>query len=413
MRIQCTEELHRYGGPGRFVLSHAEDALPSLVDAYRGKIQLIYLDPPFGTGDSFRLKLGRGKKTLTLPAFSDTLSEETYLDWMRIILRGCHEMLAPTGALYLHIDYRMSAVLRLLLDEIFGRRNFMNEIIWSYKTGGRSTRYYPRKHDNILFYRKSSKVYFDIRSVGKPRGAQKRNHMKRYVDENGRVCFSIRSGGKLYTYYEDTPIYPTDVWADIEHLQQKDRERVGYATQKPEALLERIIRASSKEGDLVMDLFSGSGTTAAAASKLGRRFVAADDSPFALYCLRLRQLRRGGVSTLLSPENGDAETQAALSIQYNAAMEAPEGKAHLLSYTSEPSRHGCCVSVSAASLDGTHPVIYLAIGTAQGERFLPVLTDCVPNLPKSYTVPTDAPLVLQLMDSRGKQAFFTLEETAH
>ena len=139
MRIQCTEELHRYGGPGRFVLSHAEDALPSLVDAYRGKIQLIYLDPPFGTGDSFRLKLGRGKKTLTLPAFSDTLSEETYLDWMRIILRGCHEMLAPTGALYLHIDYRMSAVLRLLLDEIFGRRNFMNEIIWSYKTGGRST----------------------------------------------------------------------------------------------------------------------------------------------------------------------------------------------------------------------------------------------------------------------------------
>ena len=197
MRIQCTEELHRYGGPGRFVLSRAEDALPSLVDAYRGKIQLIYLDPPFGTGDSFRLKLGRGKKTLTLPAFSDTLSEETYLDWMRTILRGCHEMLAPTGALYLHIDYRMSAVLRLLLDEIFGRRNFMNEIIWSYKTGGRSTRYYPRKHDNILFYRKSSKVYFDIRSVGKPRGAQKRNHMKRYVDENGRVCFSIRSGGKL------------------------------------------------------------------------------------------------------------------------------------------------------------------------------------------------------------------------
>ena len=92
-----------------------------------------------------------------------------------------------------------------MLDEIFGKRNFMNEIIWSYKTGGRSTRYYPRKHDNILFYRKSSKVYFDITAVGKPRGAARRNHMKRFVDDQGRVCFSIRSGGKtLLTFIFDS-----------------------------------------------------------------------------------------------------------------------------------------------------------------------------------------------------------------
>src|SRR5690606_30562996 len=107
--------------------------------------------------------------------------------------------------------------------------NFMNEIIWCYKSGGRSTRYYPRKHDTILFYRKSAKVFFDIYAVGRPRGPEKRNHMKRYIDEDGRVCFSIRSAGKVYTYYEDTPVFPSDVWDDIEHLQQKDSERVGYA----------------------------------------------------------------------------------------------------------------------------------------------------------------------------------------
>ena len=196
MRIHCSEELHPHGGPGRFLLSRAEDALPALLADYRGRVQLIYLDPPFGTGDVFHLKLPRGGKRLSIPIFSDTRPEAEYLGWMRTILEGCRELLSPTGALYLHIDYRMSAQLRLLLDEIFGRQHFMNEIIWSYKTGGRSTRRYPRKHDNILFYRKSNRVYFNISAVGKPRGAERRNHMKRFVDEDGRVCFSIRSGGK-------------------------------------------------------------------------------------------------------------------------------------------------------------------------------------------------------------------------
>lgn len=190
-----------------------------------------------------------------------------------------------------------------MLDEIFGKANFMNEIIWSYKSGGRSTRHYPRKHDTILFYRKSAKVFFNISAVGTPRGPERRNHMKRFIDEEGRICFTIRSGGKLYTYYEDTPIYPTDVWSDIEHLQQRDRERVGYGTQKPEALLRRILLASSRPGDLVMDLFSGSGTTAAAASKLGRRFVVVDASPFALYTLRARQLACGSILSLFEGEH--------------------------------------------------------------------------------------------------------------
>ena len=209
---------------------------------------------------------------------------------MRAVLTACHRMLAPDGSLYLHIDYRMNPYLRLMLDEIFGQANFMNEIIWAYKSGGRSTRHFSRKHDTILFYRKSKAVYFNIHAVGVPRGPEKRNNMKRSIDELGRVYFSIRSGGKTYTYYEDTPIFPSDVWDDVEHLHQRDPERTGFGTQKPEALLRRILLASSRPGDLVCDLFSGSGTTAAVAAKLGRRFLVADASPVAMQLLRARQL---------------------------------------------------------------------------------------------------------------------------
>ena len=394
MRIRCTEELHQNGGPGCFLHARAEEALDALIAAHEGGVQLIYLDPPFGTGDTFHLRLGKGKKRLTLPAFDDRMDERAYLDWMRVILTGCHRLLAPSGSLYLHIDYRMSAQLRLLLDDIFGRTNFMNEIIWCYKSGGRSTRHYSRKHDTILFYRKSAKVYFNIAAVGTPRGPERRNHMKRFVDENGRICFSIRSGGRLYTYYEDTPVYPTDVWTDIEHLQQRDRERVGYGTQKPEALLRRILLASSRPGDLVMDLFSGSGTTAAAASKLGRRFVAVDASPFAMYTLRARQLACGSVLSLLEGEH-------LLRLSY-----PPDDTPATFDCTLSHEKGRCRANIGRADFAGGYPLVYAALGTVEGECFYPLAVDCTPSLPLSLEMPdADAP-VLQIVDALGHQAFF-------
>lgn len=166
MRLYVTKEVHELGGPGLFLLGRAEEQLARLLEEYRGKVQLIYLDPPFGTGDTFSMKGADGGKKI--PLFADDLKEDAYLKWMRTILTGCRELLCPAGSLYLHIDYRMSAKLRLLLDELFGESNFMNEIIWSYRTGGRATRFYPRKHDNILFYRKSRKVFFSIEAVGNP-----------------------------------------------------------------------------------------------------------------------------------------------------------------------------------------------------------------------------------------------------
>lgn len=396
MRIRCTEELHNNGGPGRFIHARAEEVLEPLIREYEGQVQLIYLDPPFGTGDTFQLKLGKGRKALTLPAFEDRLREADYLSWMRGILTGCHKLLSPTGSLYLHIDYRMSAHLRLMLDEIFGKSNFQNEIIWCYKTGGRSTRYYPRKHDTILFYRKSPKVYFNIAAVGSPRGPERRNHMKRFVDENGRICFSIRSGGKLYTYYEDTPVYPTDVWNDIEHLQQRDRERIGYGTQKPEALLRRILLASSRPGDLVMDLFSGSGTTASVAGKLGRRFVVADASPFALYTLRARQLSCGSILSLLEGEH-------VLRLSY------PEDDTPAsLEHTLERTDGRCRVRVSAAAFSDNAPLVYAALGTVDGSCFHPRTVNCAPSLPLTIEMPEDTAPVLQIVDAMGHQAFFSL-----
>ena len=298
-RIFPAGEEYPFGGPGRFILSTIQAAEEELRRDYTEKIDLIYIDPPFGTGDGFSVKLPGVREKVKIPAYSDNLDTASYLAMMRTVLMLCHDLLKDTGSIYVHIDYRMSARIRLMLDDIFGESCFQNEIIWAYKSGGRSIRHYSRKHDNILFYRKSAKAYFDISSVGVPRGPMKRNNMKRTVDENGKLCFSIRSGGKTYTYYEDTPVYPSDVWADIEHMHQRDPERTGYATQKPEALLRRIISASCPEGGLVADFFGGSGTTAAVAAKLNRRYITVDASPASLGIIRKRLLSAGRDASLI------------------------------------------------------------------------------------------------------------------
>lgn len=410
MSILFRQELHEHGGPGTFYLGRAEVLSEQLLSAYAGKITLIYLDPPFATGDSFKMKLPLGKKTITVPAYTDNLKGDAYLEWFRSVLVCCKALLAPEGSIYVHLDFRMSAPVRLLMDEVFGEKNFVNEIIWSYKSGGRSTRFFPRKHDNILFYRKSNRFYFNIESVSKPRGAARRNHMKRFVDEHGRVCYSIRSGGKTYVYNEDEPIYPTDVWTDIEHLQQRDRERVGYATQKPEKLLERIILASSQKGDTVLDLFSGSGTTAAVAQRLGRRFIVADASPFALYALRMRLLGNTSEQSLLSE---DVAEDSGLSVFYPEGgqapgLMAPDDHRTAVSYAVEGSGPERTVRIDSASTDGNAPTAYLAIGIERNGIFFPVVCDHLPQFPAVYRLPDDAAPILQLMDTKGRIVYQVL-----
>ncbi len=390
--IICKGEVYSSGGPGLFLLGRAETLSEKLASEYEGRVQLVYLDPPFGTGDTFSVKLSSGKKTLSIPAYADTLFREDYLAMMRTVLTACHRMLAPDGSLYLHIDYRMSPYLRLMLDEIFGAANFMNEIIWAYKSGGRSTRHFSRKHDTILFYRKSKAVFFNINAVGVPRGPEKRNNMKRSVDELGRVYFSIRSGGKTYTYYEDTPIFPSDVWDDVEHLHQRDPERTGFSTQKPEALLRRIILASSRPGELVCDLFSGSGTTAAVAAKLGRRFLAADASPVAMQLLRARQLIGQSEPTLFDGAH-------AMRILYDTPPLGDIMPALTITRDADTAYIRCDNAEGAA-------LAYLAAGSLDSDGiFTPFMYTLRPTAETVLTAPNHPQICVQAVDHAGRMAW--------
>ncbi len=264
--------------------------LPGEIRSMSGQVQCVYLDPPFMTGNAFRRRRvwgeqgwRKGTPSLDLPSYEDRFPDEkTYSRLLRRMVTVSRELLRPEGVFCLHLDWRMSARGREMCDRIFGKERFLNEIIWSYESGGRSKKCFPRKHDTILMYARSGHYLFDLTRVPLSRGEHRKNHMARGMDEDGRSYSMIRSGGKEYRYYDDEPVYPGDVWTDIGFLQQRDPERTGFQTQKPLKLLERLLLPVTREGDWVADLCCGSGTTLAAAEKLGCRFLGMDRSPEAV-----------------------------------------------------------------------------------------------------------------------------------
>jgi len=274
----------------RLILGDKSAILPALLPEFTGQINLIYIDPPFMTGRDF--------KNLEQLAFSDKWDNnlDTYLQWLYETFVLLKLLLTSNGSLYVHLDWRVTHYAKVILDEVFGSNSrtdgpgFKNEIIWHYQSGGRAQKRYASKHDTILFYSNSDNYCFHGERVGELRGTKKRNHMKKCVDADGHTHWTIHSAGRLYTYGEDSHMTPTDVWSDISHLHQTDPERNGYATQKPAALLERIILASSEENDLVLDCFCGSGVTPAVAERLDRRWIACDQSELALKLTRDRML---------------------------------------------------------------------------------------------------------------------------
>lgn len=288
IQMQAVQEI--CGQPDRVLLEGNVLSPDMPGEEWNGKVQCVYADPPFMSEKNYprTRPLGaaawrKGTGSLKLPGFSDRFRrQEDYIVFLRAIIEKAHRLLSPTGVFYLHLDWRGSAAARLLCDEIFGQKLFLNEIIWSYETGGRSKKTFSRKHDTILMYARSGKYHFDISRLPLPRSVNRTNHMRRSVDADGRVFRTITSGGRTYKYYDDAPVYPGDVWNDISHLQQLDPERTGYPTQKPLRLLERLLLPVTKPGDLVADLCCGSGTTAAAAAALNCRFVGTDISPAAL-----------------------------------------------------------------------------------------------------------------------------------
>jgi len=269
--------------PTGLVVAEALDILRQLPT---GIVDLIYIDPPFGTGSIRRLdsiRTGAGGKTRkgfgdrtyqyevrSSRQYRDDMPLPEYLRFLEEHLREAHRVLADHGSIYVHLDFHTVHRARIILDAIFGPDRFLNEIIWAYDYGGRPRDRWPRKHDNILWYAKSDSWVFNRDEVDRiPYMAP------------GLVGPGKAARGKL----------PTDVWW-LTIVPTNSRERTGYPTQKPEKLLERIIRASSRPGDLVLDFFGGSGTTAVVAQRLGRRYLLVDRNPeaIAIAAARLKAL---------------------------------------------------------------------------------------------------------------------------
>lgn len=263
------------------LLAGDEDT-PSL----RGKIDLIYIDPPFDSKADYRTKVKLPGTTISQKptvleqfAYSDTWADGTasYLAMIVPRLVLMRELLSEHGSIFVHLDWHVGHYVKIVLDEIFGKNNFINEVIWTYKFGARGKSAFGRKHDSIYFYGKTEHYFLDLDAVRVPHEPASLELNFRKVDEDGRRYREGRwSDGRVYRYYADEGRVLDDVWSDLNSLHQADPERVDYATQKPSALLERIIKAASPEGGLVADFFVGSGTTAVAAESVGRRWVVTD-----------------------------------------------------------------------------------------------------------------------------------------
>lgn len=261
---------------------HLSDNLPRLRELPDTCVPLIYIDPPFNTGrrqartqitverDKNGDRMGFGGRRYRTAEIVHRAWEDAFDDYLGFLeprLREAHRVLTVEGTLYFHIDYREAHYCKLLLDAIFGRECFLNEIIWAYDYGARPKRRWPPKHDTILVYvRDPEAYYFDTAEVERiPYMAP------------GLVSAEKAARGKL----------PTDTWWHT-IVSPTGKEKTGYPTQKPVGILRRIIAASSRPGDLVLDFFAGSGTTGVAALELGRRFCLIDSNPEAFEIMRER-----------------------------------------------------------------------------------------------------------------------------
>lgn len=257
--------------------------LPSL----RGKVDLIYIDPPFDSKADYRTKINlpgidiEQKPTVIEQfAYSDTWQDGTvsYLKMLYPRLVLMRELLSDKGSIYVHIDWHVGAYVKVMLDSILGKDNFVNEIIWCYSGPTAIVNAFSRKHDIILFYSKNEEKVFNMQYLKHKSGIHNTGQVFGNVDGDITKVYDLLEKGKKCE----------DWWVDIYSGDRYRSELVGYATQKPEALLERIIKASSNEGDLVCDFFGGSGTTAAVAERLGRRWITTDIGKPAILVMRKR-----------------------------------------------------------------------------------------------------------------------------
>ena len=283
--------LRAAGQADQILLGENLELLPRFAD---GSFQMIYIDPPFNTGRAQSRRTlqtvadGEGDRTgfqgrryrsklLSESSYGDSFDD--YLGFLAPRLQEARRLLSVEGTLYFHIDYRESHYCRLLLDEIFGRECFLNEIVWAYDYGARSRRRWPAKHDTILVYvRDRGAFFFDSEGVDR----------EPYMAP-GLVTAEKAARGKL----------PTDVWWHT-IVPTNGREKTGYPTQKPEGIVRRMVQASTRPGEWCLDFFAGSGTLGAVAARLGRHYVLIDSNPEAVEIMRGRLARVRGEMTPLA-----------------------------------------------------------------------------------------------------------------
>lgn len=322
-----------FGDNLQFLKTIYKNEDPVIKDKVKGKVKLIYIDPPFATTEEFQSSDGAN-------AYQDKKAGSEFIEYLRRRLILAKEIMADDASIYVHLDQKMVYHIRIIMDEIFGKNCFRNTIIWHY--GGRmmhNVSQYNRKHDVILFYSKSpSNYYFDLPTdaVDFEQYAKSR-HEKIHTDENGDryLLAPDASMERTIRQYEEDIVRRgraiDDVW-EIRYIRGNAKERTGYPTQKPEELLARIIQASSKEGDIVMDFFAGSGVTAAVAEKLGRRWISCDIGKLSFYTIQRRILKiqeSQSITNAGKPYKNNAKSFATLSLgsyDLKAALDMEFGK---------------------------------------------------------------------------------------
>ncbi|MCB9110562.1 MAG: site-specific DNA-methyltransferase [Anaerolineales bacterium] len=284
---------------GRVILGDNLAVMTALLPEYEGRVNLIYADPPFFTNRQFHARVGRGEdsrkpaKWKLAEGYHDSWTDmDSYLQFLYDRLSLMHRLLSPTGTLYLHLDWHADSHARLILDEIFGAGNFINEIIWAYHGPSPIRTAFNRKHDTILMYAKSKDYVFNVDDVREP-----------YNPNTVATFKASRKAGFGKIPDLERGKVPEDWWY-FPVVARLHNERTGYPTQKPEALLERIVLASSNKNDIVADFFCGSGTTALAAAKHGRKFITCDESIRAVHTAKARL----------------AETKSVFSVEHDAKI---------------------------------------------------------------------------------------------
>lgn len=364
----------------RLILGDNLCVMAALLPDYEGKIDLIYADPPFFTNKKYPARIGRGEDSRKpgewqmAEGYHDHWEDlDTYLDFLYQRLALMHRLLAPSGTLYLHLDWHADSYARLLLDELFGAEHFLNEIIWTYHGPSPIRRAFNRKHDTILAYVKGGDYVFNVDAVREP------------YNENTVKTFhaSPKAGfGKLPDLERGK--VPEDWWY-FPVIARLHNERTGYPTQKPVALLERMILASSNPGNLVADFFCGSGTTPFVAARHGRAFIACDETFRAIHTTRSRLAglpgpfsleRQASVHLPLEPaprsvkvevSDGSVCLKTKLDLDYWEVDPAWDGK--LFRSASQARRSVRSGEISRELKIKTGGVVCVRLVTAEGEQF--------------------------------------------